>query len=210
MKTSRMRRWIAMAIAALMLLAATGCSSTPTATEAPDSAESTESAAPTAEAAGEDSADAGEDAGSYRDELHIAMSSEPTNLDVTTNTATVATQVAYGTIFEGLVTMDSAYGAVPELCESWEISDDSTEYTWHLRQGVLFHNGEEMTAEDAAASLNRWLASAGNAQSMIGDATFEAADTYTVTLKMENPCAYVNELMAGLGQRAVIMPKSVL
>ena len=109
MKTSRMRRWIAMAIAALMLLAATGCSSTPTATEAPDSAESTESAAPTAEAAGEDGADAGEDAGSYRDELHIAMSSEPTNLDVTTNTATVATQVAYGTIFEGLVTMDSAY-----------------------------------------------------------------------------------------------------
>ena len=204
MKTPR--KWIALTIAALLLLAAPGCSGTPAATEASESTESAgsaESAAPTAEAAGETS-------GSYRDELHIAMSTEPTNLDVTTNTATVATQVAYGTIFEGLVTMDSSYGAVPELCESWEISDDSTQYTWHLRQGVLFHNGEEMTAEDAAASLNRWLAAAGNAQSMIGDATFEAADTYTVTLTMENPCAYVNELMAGLGQRAVIMPKSVL
>lgn len=37
------------------------------------------------------------------------------------------------------------------LAESWEISEDSTEYTWHLRQGVKFHNGQEMTAEDAAA-----------------------------------------------------------
>lgn len=45
---------------------------------------------------------------------------------------------------------------------------------------------------------------------MIGEATFEAADAYTVTLKMQQPCAYVNELMAGLGQRAVVMPKSVL
>lgn len=45
---------------------------------------------------------------------------------------------------------------------------------------------------------------------MIGEATFEAADAYTVTLKMQQPCTYVNELMAGLGQRAVVMPKSVL
>lgn len=112
MKTPR--KWIALTIAALLLLAAPGCSGTPAATEASESAESAgsaESAAPTAEAAGETS-------GSYRDELHIAMNTEPTNLDVTTNTATVATQVAYGTIFEGLVTMDSSYGAVPELCES--------------------------------------------------------------------------------------------
>lgn len=153
---------------------------------------------------------ASEGDGSYEGELHIAMSSEPTNLDVVVNTATVAVEVAYGTIYESLVTMNENYEPIPELCESWEINDDCTEYSWKLREGVLFHNGEEMTAEDAAASLNRWLANAGNAQTMIGDTEFEAADTYTVTLKMENPCAYVNELMAGLGQRAVIMPKSVL
>lgn len=146
----------------------------------------------------------------YEDELHIALDTEPTNLDVTVNTATVATMVAYGTIYEALVTMTDSYETIPELCESWEINGDSTEYTWYLREGILFHNGEEMTAEDAAASLNRWLENAGNAQTMIGDASFEAADTYTVTLKMDAPCAYVNELMAGLGQRAVVMPKSIL
>lgn len=146
----------------------------------------------------------------YRDELHIVIGTEPTNLDVVMNTATVAVQVAYGTIFESLVTMDENYEPIPELCESWTISDDCMEYHWKLREGVLFHNGEEMTAEDVAASMNRWLANAGNAQTMIGDAQFTAEDTYDVALKMDVPCAYVNELLAGLGQRAVIMPKSVL
>ena len=149
-------------------------------------------------------------AAEYKDEIHIALDNEPTNLDVTVNTATVAVQVVFGTVFEGLVAMDDQYVPKAELAESWEISDDGTEYTWHLRRGVLFHNGQGMTADDVVASLNRWLALAGNAQSMIGDTTFVAADPYTVTLKMALPCAYVNELLAGLGQHAVIMPKSVI
>lgn len=205
MKQYRKMLAMLLALCTLALLLAGCASSAPTAepTAAPaEAADATDAPEATEEAAESDK--------EYKDELHIAMGSEPTNLDVTANTATVATEVAYGTIFEALVAMDESYGPVPELAESWEISEDSTEYTWHLRQGVKFHNGQEMTAEDAAASLNRWLASAGNAQTMIGEATFEAADAYTVTLKMQQPCAYVNELMAGLGQRAVVMPKSVL
>lgn len=146
----------------------------------------------------------------YKDEMHIALATEPTNLDIVVNTATVSTEIAYGTIFEALVSMDENYQPVAELAESWDVSEDSTEYTWYLRQGILFHNGQEMTAEDAAASMNRWLANAGNAQSMIGDAEFVAEDTYTLKLKMDHACAYVNELIAGLGQRAAIMPKSVI
>ena len=41
----------------------------------------------------------------------------------------------------------------PLLAESYEISADGTEYTLHLRDGVYFHNGKEMTAEDVAGSL---------------------------------------------------------
>lgn len=146
MKQYRKMLAMLLALCTLALLLAGCASSAPAAepTAAPaEAADATDAPAATEEAAESDK--------EYKDELHIAMGSEPTNLDVTTNTATVATEVAYGTIFEALVAMDESYGPVAELAESWEISEDSTEYTWHLRQGVKFHNGQEMTAEDAAA-----------------------------------------------------------
>lgn len=146
MKQYRKMLAMLLALCTLALLLAGCASSAPAAepTAAPaEAADATDAPEATEEAAEPDK--------EYKDELHIAMGSEPTNLDVTTNTATVATEVAYGTIFEALVAMDEGYGPVAELAESWEISEDSTEYTWHLRQGVKFHNGQELTAEDAAA-----------------------------------------------------------
>nr|WP_276206128.1 MULTISPECIES: ABC transporter substrate-binding protein [Thioclava] len=59
-------------------------------------------------------------------------------------------------IFDGL--MDYVPGTTelrPGLAESYEISDDGTVFTFHLRKGVKFHNGREMTAEDVKYSLDR-------------------------------------------------------
>ena len=47
-----------------------------------------------------------------------------------------------------LVTMDEEFKVREELCESYEVSADAKEYTWKLRKGVKFHNGEEMKADD--------------------------------------------------------------
>lgn len=58
-------------------------------------------------------------------------------------------------IFEGLVKPDSEGNLVGAVAESYEISDDGTEYTFHLRDGVKFHNGDEVTAEDVKYSLDR-------------------------------------------------------
>lgn len=46
---------------------------------------------------------------------------------------------------------------VPSLAESWDISDDGLEYTFHLREGVKFHNGNDFTAEDVAYTFHRLL-----------------------------------------------------
>src|SRR5687767_10685303 len=52
---------------------------------------------------------------------------------------------------------------VPVLAESWEISDDGTVYTFNIRQGVTFHNGNDLTPEDVAYTFQRGLLQGGYA-----------------------------------------------
>lgn len=170
------------------------------------------SAGGSTQAAGTDSALTGASAigDSHKEEIHIILAGSPTHLDIAMTTEDVAAEVAQGTIFEQLVVIDEIYMPVPELAESIDVSEDKKEYVYHLRKDVKFHNGEEMKAADVAASMNRWVEAASNAKSMVGEAVFEVVDDYTVKISMDAPCAYLNELIAGLGQRAAIMPKSVI
>jgi len=59
-------------------------------------------------------------------------------------------------VYESLVFLDDDLNPAPGLTESWETPDDRT-YVFHLRQGVNFHNGREMTADDVFFSLQRVL-----------------------------------------------------
>jgi len=58
-------------------------------------------------------------------------------------------------MFDQLFTFDTTGDVVPNLAESYEISEDGTLYTFHLRQGVKFHNGREFTAHDVKFSYER-------------------------------------------------------
>ena len=55
-------------------------------------------------------------------------------------------------VYENLVDFDNGE-IVPGLAESWEYNDDQTELTFHLRQGVTFHNGEPFNAEAVKTNL---------------------------------------------------------
>lgn len=60
-------------------------------------------------------------------------------------------------IYDGLVRLDSDLNPVPSLAEYWKISADNTKYTFYLREGVKFHHGDELTADDVKYSLERIL-----------------------------------------------------
>ena len=142
--------------------------------------------------------------------LTIAIDGEPNSLDCVMDTDDKVSEVVYGSVFEKLVAFTAEDEVIPELAESFEISDDHTVYTYKLRTDVKFHNGEPMTADDVVASMNRWIDNAENAQSLVGDARFEKVDDATVQIKLEKGTLYLNEMIAGLGQQAAIMPASVI
>lgn len=78
---------------------------------------------------------------------------------------------------------------VPHLATSWEVSEDHLTYTFHLRQGVKFHNGEELKAEDVVFSMERLLA-IGQGYSYIFKPIIdkvEAVDDYTVRFTLKKP-----------------------
>lgn len=58
-------------------------------------------------------------------------------------------------VYEGLVGWDENNNVVGLLAEKWDISADGTEYTFHLRPGVKFHDGRELTADDIKWSIER-------------------------------------------------------
>ena len=60
-------------------------------------------------------------------------------------------------IFDGLVRFDSRFNPTPALAEYWTISEDRARITFHLRRGVRFHNGRELTADDVKYSLERLI-----------------------------------------------------
>ncbi|MBM4465356.1 MAG: peptide ABC transporter substrate-binding protein [Chloroflexi bacterium] len=79
---------------------------------------------------------------------------EPPTLDpALTQDATSASYIVE--IFGGLVTLDQDLEVVPDIAASWELSEDGTTYTFHLRDDVKFHDGKPVTAHDFKYSIER-------------------------------------------------------
>ncbi len=87
--------------------------------------------------------------------LTVCQPAEPPGLDPTSNTAAAIDRVVYANIYEGLVKVDSRGGFLPGLASGWDVSADGLVYTFNLRKGVVFHNGETFNAAVAKWNLER-------------------------------------------------------
>src|SRR6202051_4063420 len=99
-------------------------------------------------------------------------------------------------VYDTLLAEDSNYKIQPQMAE-WKISDDKLTYTFTLRDGLKWHDGTPVTAEDCVASLKRWGRNDGMGQKLMDfTASLEATDARTITLKLKEPYGLVLESIA--------------
>ena len=93
-------------------------------------------------------------------------------------------------IYESLLTLDEKGNLKPKLAESWKISKDGKTYTFNLRKGVKYHNGQEMTARDAKFAIDYTLnpknGAYGRARLTLVKGV-EATDKYTLKVSLRDP-----------------------
>ena len=198
-----MKRKISLILAAAMAasLAMTGCGGSGGST-GDTSAAGGETPAATAPAAGE-SKGAQVDTAGY---LIAVLNADIQTADVQKTSKDYQTPM---NIFDRLVDIqvgeDGSTSIEPSLAESWDISEDGLTYTFHLRQGVKFHNGNDFTAEDVAYTFHRLLTVEGGVNSGFVDQVkgsdellagtadslegLEVVDDYTVKITLKEPYA---------------------
>jgi len=136
--------------------------------------------------------------------LNIVLNPEPPTLVSFANTAGTSVTVS-SKVLEGLLEYSSDLSPRPQLATSWVVSPDGLEYTFKLRKGVKWHDGQPFVAADAAFSI--LLAKRYHPR---GSATFanltaaEAVDTTTLRLKLSKPAPYL--LLALAAGETPILP----
>jgi len=125
-----------------------------------------------------------------------ALSTFPNSLDLPQAAERQASTTCWQ-MYDSLVWFDDDGKVVPALAESWEVSEDGTEYTFHLRQDVTFHNGEPFNADAVVLSWER-AANADFEYSYHWQAasSVEKIDDYTVKVATEEPDALFLSTMA--------------
>ena len=146
-----------------------------------------------------------------KSDITLAMQLEPPHLDPTSAAAGAIDSVLYSNVFEGLTRFASDGSIIPGLAQSWVISDDGMTYTFKLAEGVTFHDGTTMDAEDVKFSLDRARAEdSANAQKALfaSIADVEAVDASTVKITLSAPNGSLLFNLAW-GDAVIVAPESI-
>ncbi|WP_323784263.1 ABC transporter substrate-binding protein [Thalassovita sp.] len=146
-----------------------------------------------------------------KSDIVVAMQLEPPHLDPTSAAAGAIDSVLYSNVFEGLTRFASDGSVIPGLAASWDISEDGKTYTFHLHDGVKFHDGSTMDAADVKFSLDRARAEdSANAQKALfaGIESVEVVDPATVKVTLSAPNGSFLFNMAW-GDAVIVAPESI-
>ena len=142
--------------------------------------------------------------------LRVGLQADPAELDPHKTSLTAAWHVIEH-VYDTLIDANEKLEPIPGLAESWDISSDGRTYTFHLRQGVLFHNGREFVADDVKYSIERILdeATASPHSSDLGGITsVETPDPATAVITLDAPdSSFLAKLM---GTSIAIVPREVV
>jgi peptide/nickel transport system substrate-binding protein len=142
--------------------------------------------------------------------LKAVMHSDLKIVDPIWTTAYITRNHGYN-IYDTLFAMDETGAIRPQMVDSWKVSDDGLTYSFTLREGLVFHDGQPVTAEDAVASIKRW-----GTRDTMGILLMsyveraEAKDARTFELQLKKPYGLV---LPSLGKPSsnvpFVMPKRV-
>ncbi|MBI2910338.1 MAG: ABC transporter substrate-binding protein [Chloroflexi bacterium] len=143
--------------------------------------------------------------------LTIATQSDPPSFDLHSETSNV---VIYpiGPAYNGLVRENPLKRGelIGELAEKWELSSDGKTFTFHLRNGVKWHDGKPLTARDAVFSLQRMREKQPYLEDVLPTAMKEALAVDDSTLRIDMNFPYAQLLRYLAMSLTVIMPEHVV
>ncbi len=142
--------------------------------------------------------------------LRAVMHSDLKILDPIWTTAYIVRNHGY-MIYDTLLAQDEKGDVQPQMVEKYETAPDNKSYTFTLRDGLLWHDGQPVTSEDCIASIKRWAVKDSLGQKMMTFVdSIAAVDAKTFTIKLKEPTGLV---LLGLSKPSsnvpFMMPKRV-
>jgi peptide/nickel transport system substrate-binding protein len=142
--------------------------------------------------------------------LRAALHSDLKIVDPIWTTALISVHHGY-MIYDTLFALDDKLEVRPQMVDRYDVSPDKRTWTFTLRDGLAWHDGQPVTAEDCIASLKRWGARDTMGQKLLSFvAGFEAPDEKTIRMTLKEPYGLVLQTLAKPGANVpFMMPKRV-
>ena len=143
-------------------------------------------------------------------DLTIGLQQEPTSLDPTADATASIDGMLTENVYESLTIISENGEVHPNLAKSWDISEDGLTYTFHLNEGVKYHDGSDFDAADVLFSFNRAMAedsvnpSKGNFSSI---ESVTSPDPMTVVIQLKQKDAFFLFNM-GRGDAVIVAEES--
>jgi len=190
-----LKRLLLLLLSLIMVLGVVGCSNNEEPTPVETQEETPASESPAAEAPKEE-----------KKAFRAAMTTNPQSLDEGYSTNTACRQVSVY-IFETLFTFGEKYEVIPQLADSYTVSDDGLVYNIKLRQGIKFHDGSDFDADDVVATMERNKTTVMYNKNLDKIISVEKVNDYEVKFTLSEPIALLP--MLAFPQRITMIPSEI-